>query len=635
MKLSLCSAFLLLFVLFDTSARNIYINVNVFVDVILSVRRQYTAASVIFTHPGDQYGDYGDLQITHLIHESSRLLSRRYIMTADMHFKMLRTSLRYYRQVVHPIIVVILPDFEAYLDFAEATKTYPMSFPVWFMLFLYTPDNGIHDYCHEPVSNPFNLAFDTQMLVLCNNDSILREWYSVDGKTVKIFDLAEWGDDENKFIALTNLSLYERRKDMEGIVVRAVTVKGSSVMTKFAGNYVASMYGKILEELTYSLNFTLKIVSQMSEHGMWDEQNQTWSGVMGELVSGRADFAIADMSMTSFRVRYVDFTLPLIISRNALYFKEPGICGVKWLGYFQTFNSCTWATIVTLIAIAPLLLSYMKTIRESGSMMELISENFICIWGIFCQQALIEFPRRTSLRIAYLTIFLTAVLVAAHYSAALVCFLTACTRVLPFQTIEEFVDAGTYKLIVLRGSADYDLVAFQARNKEPTSFPVKLMKLMKDKQELPENIMDGFMQVCNERRVAYMLLGAEKKTVEMRIPCKLSSINTERIGNLGMVLSKNNPYTGVINYHLQKFSDNGMMTRLKDTRFLPQSAEDKTFVPVRLVNVAPVLAFLCGGIIISIMVLIIEKIHYRLKRKKFQPKVFYPVRKLFIKKQNN
>lgn len=98
---------------------------------------------------------------------------------------------------------------------------------------------------------------------------------------------------------------------------------------------MASMYGKVLEELTYSLNFTLKIVAEMSEHGVWSEQNQTWSGVMDEIVSDRADFAIADMSMTSLRVRYVDFTLPLIISRNNLYIREPGICGVKWLGYFQ------------------------------------------------------------------------------------------------------------------------------------------------------------------------------------------------------------------------------------------------------------------------------------------------------------
>jgi len=46
----------------------------------------------------------------------------------------------------------------------------------------------------------------------------------------------------------------------------------------------------------------------------------------------------------------------------------------------------------------------------------------------------------------------------AHYSAALICFLTVCTRVLPFQTLEEFIDDGTYKLIMLRGTADYEVV---------------------------------------------------------------------------------------------------------------------------------------------------------------------------------
>lgn len=145
-------------------------------------------------------------------------------MTADLHFKKLRRSLRYYHKIVQPIAVVILPDFKAYLEFAEATKTYPMSFPVWFTLFLYTPDNGTHDHCREPIGNPFNLAFDTQMLVLCHKEAILREWYSVKGETVKIFDLAEWGGDEG-FILLTNLSLYDRRNDMEGTVLRAVTVK--------------------------------------------------------------------------------------------------------------------------------------------------------------------------------------------------------------------------------------------------------------------------------------------------------------------------------------------------------------------------------------------------------------------------
>jgi len=81
-----------------------------------------------------------------------------------------------------------------------------------------------HDHCRNPIGNPFNVAFDTQMLVLCHNETILREWYSIKGDTVKIFDLAEWKGDEG-FVLLTNLPLYDRRNNMEGIVLRAVSVK--------------------------------------------------------------------------------------------------------------------------------------------------------------------------------------------------------------------------------------------------------------------------------------------------------------------------------------------------------------------------------------------------------------------------
>ncbi|XP_018406436.1 PREDICTED: uncharacterized protein LOC108782629 [Cyphomyrmex costatus] len=323
---------------------------------------------------------------------------------------------------------------------------------------------------------------------------------------------------------------------------------------------MAVIYAKVLEELMNSLNFTVKIVSQKMEHGMRNRQTLIWSGVMGEIVYDRADFAIADMSMTSFRICFVDFTHTLIISRINLYIKEQELCGVKWIGYFQTFSSRTWVTIIMLIAAAPILLFFMKTYRDqSRSAADLISENFICIWGIFCQQALTDFPKSSSLRIAYFTIILTAVLIMAHYSAALICFMTACTYILPFQTLDEFADDGTYKLIMLRDTADYDIVT-----------------------------------VCNERNVAFMVMSVQKKSVEKKIPCKLSSITSERINNLAMVLSKDNPYTGVINYYLQKFLDNGMIMRLRQT-YSSQLGEDK-IKPVHLFNIIPILAILCGDL---------------------------------------
>jgi len=130
----------------------------------------------------------------------------------------------YYHQIVQPVAVVIISDSDAYLEFAKATSTFPMSFPVWFVLFIFSPANNTHDHCHHPLGNPFNLAFNTQMLVLCPGDGILREWYSIKGETVKIYDVAKWSNRKG-FIPLTKLSLYDRRNDLEGTVLRTVIIK--------------------------------------------------------------------------------------------------------------------------------------------------------------------------------------------------------------------------------------------------------------------------------------------------------------------------------------------------------------------------------------------------------------------------
>lgn len=164
-----------------------------------------------------------------------------------------------------------------------------------------------------------------------------------------------------------------------------------SVSTQFAGNYVASMYGRVLEELTYSLNFTLRIVSELNEHGIWNTQNQTWSGVMGEIISGRADFAIADMSMTSFRVHYVDFTLPLIISRNSLYIKQPGICGVKWLGYFQVI----WLINVKIMCLS---LSRYCRFENNGRELPNRTSSIFCLISQYKQRLMLKIWNKWAVR---------------------------------------------------------------------------------------------------------------------------------------------------------------------------------------------------------------------------------------------
>lgn len=81
------------------------------------------------------------------------------------------------------------------------------------------------DECHNPIGNPFNLVFNSRMIVKCYNFPILREWYSIDSNTTITNDLFLWDGDISELIALTSPNLYERRNSLAGITLRVAALK--------------------------------------------------------------------------------------------------------------------------------------------------------------------------------------------------------------------------------------------------------------------------------------------------------------------------------------------------------------------------------------------------------------------------
>lgn len=149
--------------------------------------------------------------------------------------------------------------------------------------------------------------------------------------------------------------------------------------------------------------------------------------------------------------------------------------------------------------MATLSLIFIKMkIGTDSNVERLFYDNFLDVWGIFCQQGLtgfikiirficfifvffflflffsffnnytlrtklfaytLDIPNRSSLKIAYFSIYILAVVLSAAYSAALISYLTSGIRKLPFRSLESFVEDGTYKLSVSRGTAEYDQFA--------------------------------------------------------------------------------------------------------------------------------------------------------------------------------
>ncbi|KAL2713236.1 glutamate receptor 1-like isoform X1 [Vespula squamosa] len=325
---------------------------------------------------------------------------------------------------------------------------------------------------------------------------------------------------------------------------------------------LGGIYGNIFRELCISLNFSIDIVSEVKEYGRWNPKEKTWSGAIAEIYYGRADISLSDFSMTNARLNAIDFTVPVLISKECLFFQKPEIFAIKWSSYFL----CSFA-------------------EESSN--------------------------RSSLRIAYFSIFLLVTILSAAYCAALISFLTTASHALPFHSLESFVEDGTYQFSVFRGTAYYDKFA---NSEDPLA--KKLMKLMPEEDKLPMTVLEVFTNICKNRKLAIYTFDQVKQLVDPIIPCNVVHVETEHINNIAIILSKHNPFTDVINFHLRKFIGNGIMSRLKHSPFETKSNDMIKHEPIPLMGVISLFIFIQIGIVISTCILIIEKCIFACKRKK-------------------
>ena len=76
---------------------------------------------------------------------------------------------------------------------------------------------------------------------------------------------------------------------------------------------------EMIEEMAKRMNFDYEIIlpSDNSEDYGQRQPDGSWSGVIGDLVKGEIDIAVAGMTMTSEREEVVDFVAP--------YFDQSGI----------------------------------------------------------------------------------------------------------------------------------------------------------------------------------------------------------------------------------------------------------------------------------------------------------------------
>lgn len=81
-------------------------------------------------------------------------------------------------------------------------------------------------------------------------------------------------------------------------------------------------------------------------YGSQNETTGHWNGMVGEVIRGEADLAIADLTITSKREKAVDFTLPFMNTGISILFRKPTTKVTTLFSFLSPFSMVVWVYVV-------------------------------------------------------------------------------------------------------------------------------------------------------------------------------------------------------------------------------------------------------------------------------------------------
>ncbi|XP_029052773.2 probable glutamate receptor [Osmia bicornis bicornis] len=529
------------------------------------------------------------------------------IRTAIMDFQMFKNRVgKTYRQIKRPLFVLLNDLEETKQQFVLVSKWIGMAYPTW-LLFLRDESN-----VEEVLTNVY-VPFDCVLMVAQRNTEgageIIRDVYRI-GKEDRLrwMTFGTWNVTHGFRGPL--LGLYQRRHDLYGQNIRVVVIEDppiSRIVRNETSNQtigVRGFFGEVLQLLQEGMNCTFTY-----EEASWGVRlpNGTWTGSIRMLLEDEADLAATELMMTSDRLDAVKFTTPVYSTKCRVYIKRPDSKAVKWNTYFAPFASNIWNAIAITIVLTTLAIAGIEGFSSRTSEFPpspfRLSEIVFLVFGVFCGQGM-EPSSLDPIRLVHLSIHLTAVVVIAAYSAALISYLAIKTFVMPFTTMEGLLVDGTYRFAVVADSADYSF--FQ--NTTDRILNVMFEELLTRETDLPANYLDGLKRVCTESKYAFMTLDNMAAVLRGKVDCALEPLDVMMQTTIAMAVPSQSPYRGIIDTNILLLRDSGILQRLLKTEWSTNEYTTKTgWTSVELQEATPLLVFMLLSFLVAGMALMVER----------------------------
>nr|XP_020470267.1 glutamate receptor 3-like [Monopterus albus] len=356
------------------------------------------------------------------------------------------------------------------------------------------------------------------------------------------------------------------------------------------------------------IKYKLSIVMD-GKYGARDPDTKTWNGMVGELVYGRADIAIAPLTITLVREEVIDFSKPFMSLGISIMIKKPQKSKPGVFSFLDPLAYEIWMCIVFAyigVSVVLFLVSrfspYEWNLEDQDDTKDPQTPPdppndfgiFNSLWfslGAFMQQGCDISPRSLSGRIVGGVWWFFTLIIISSYTANLAAFLTVERMVSPIESAEDL--------------AKQTEIAYGTLDSGSTKEFFRRSKIAPD----------GVARVRKSKgKFAFLLESTMNEYIEQRKPCDTMKVG----GNLdskgyGVATPKGSALRNAVNLAVLKLNEQGLLDKLKNKWWYDKGecgsgggdSKDKTSA-LSLSNVAGVFYILVGGLGLAMMVALIE-----------------------------
>ncbi|KAJ9593254.1 hypothetical protein L9F63_015200 [Diploptera punctata] len=483
--------------------------------------------------------------------------------------------------------------------------------------FIQFGEQSLHMNLEEYFSKT-HIPFNCEFLVAQRKGQIviLTEVYRVAlHLPLKLRHFGTWRKDLANF---TSINFQDRRRSMDGHVLQAFTVHFppfTSVIRNGSQVILGGAFGEIWNEIQHLANFTCNTtVLPQIMFGMLTN-NGSWSGMVGMLDRSEADVVIASFTMTSARTSAVSFTKPILNTRYCMMIGELETVGL--LKYFSPFNWNLWLAIVCSILVFSTLLNVLFRVYEKSTSRPYCESLFIVTYT-YCMQGGMINTKTWPIRMIQLMMYAVAFIIMTAYSGALISYLTVQQTTLPFNTFQELLDKGEYKVGVKDTTAEFSNM-MDVNNTMLHAVYKKL--LLPDPENVVQTNTQGIRRMCS---IKFAFWGTTEPVLEKANNMNLCSVlivpGCCTRSTMAIALRKDSPYSFIIRHAMLPLLYNGVLNRATKMVEKPKEVQENksTYPNVNLKKVAPLLMLLSIGFIMSAVILVIERHNHRHSINKIQ-----------------